>query len=471
MIAALVATLLGLSGCASGGGGSSSGGLDVNALMAGASDLPQGESPRNTENTRAAEGHLDAGEDANTPAEARPHFQLALTSAEAAIAEDPTNPLAHRLAALASLGMEDYQEAGAHFERSEELRPVYLYENVGVREQAYIDQYQLASPFLGSGDYEQAAIHLENADGIYDGRPEAMITLAQIYAALREPEMALEKIEAVDAFLASDAMADIDEETAANWRAQAEGFPLMRAQVFADAGRLEEAVAVYRELVAANPDDIALQQDLGAILMQMGENEQALQVYRGLINRPGLDADGLSRVGLGFYQADQYEEAAAALQRAADASPRDRDALEWWARSLRADSAFAAIPPVANRWIELDPQSQQGLAILAEAANVNGDTQLAAQTIQRVQALEFSVDNLQMRRGAGGADVSGAISNKTLTAGSQVTLVFTFYGENGSALGNVVHTVAVGGQGMSEVFELAFNSDAVVGGYGYTVGG
>ena len=149
----------------------------------------------------------------------------------------------------------------------------------------------------------------------------------------------------------------------------------------------------------------------------------------------------------------------------------DRDALEWWARALLAQSEFAAIPPVANRWLELDPQSQQGYAILAQATNESGDTQGAAAAVQRVSSLQFSVDNLQMRRGPDRAEVSGGVTNKTMAPGSTVTLVFTFYAANGSPLGTVNHTVALGAQGMSEVFQLTFDSASPVGGYGYTVGG
>jgi tetratricopeptide (TPR) repeat protein len=474
MCIALLAFIVGMLGCASGGGSSSSGGegLDVDALIAEARDVEQGVSPRDTPNTDDAGDALDDGEDADDPAEARTHFQRALTSAQAAIAEDSQNPLAHRLAALAHLSLENFQDAGEHFGHAEELRPIYQFEDVTLREQAYIDQYQLASPLLGEAAYDEAAVYLENASAVYSARPEANVTLAQIYASQRQHDQAIQKIDEVQTFLSSDTMDDIEDETAATWRALAEGFPLMRAQVLADAGRLEDAAVAYRELVAAGPNDSEIQQDLAAILMQIGNTQEALQVYNNLMSLPGMDSDGLSRIGLGFYQADQFGEAATALQRAAEVSPNDRDAIEWWARALLADSAFTEVPAVADRWLALDPQSRHGLAILAQAANMNGDTQAAAAAIQRVQELEFSVENLQMRRSPGvGADVSGAVSNTSLAAGVQVTLLFTFYAESGSPLGTVINTVAIGAEGMSEVFQLQFDTAEMVGGYGYEVGG
>jgi hypothetical protein len=160
------------------------------------------------------------------------------------------------------------------------------------------------------------------------------------------------------------------------------------------------------------------------------------------------------------------------LERAAEVSPMDRDAIEWWARALYADSVWAELPAVAERWVELDPNSGQGLAILAQAANQNGNTQLASETVARVQALPFSVDNLQMRRlPGGGADVSGSVTNRSLSQGAQVTLVFTFYAESGTPLGNVRHTMNVGAEGMSEVLQLQFDSTEMVGGYSYEAAG
>ena len=93
-------------------------------------------------------------------------------------------------------------------------------------------------------------------------------------------------------------------------------------------------------------------------------------------------------------------------------------------------------------------------------------------TVETLQNMEYSVDNLQMRRGQdGGAEVSGSVTNRTLSQGSSVTLVFTFYAASGAVLGTASQTVAVGAEGMAEVFQLQFSSAEQVGGYGYQVAG
>jgi tetratricopeptide (TPR) repeat protein len=454
---------LGLTGCASGGGSA-----PATGPTGGANLLAQGERPRETENTRAAEGHLEAAEEAASADQARPLYEQAMQSGQAAVAEDPTNPLAHRLAGFAALGLEDYQAAGQHFDRAQELRPIYEIELAPVREQAYIDLYQAASPYLQSGDFTQAVGFLEGANAVYPDRPEALITLAQIHGQERNHDLAIQRIDEAIAFFQGDRMEDVDLETAAAWQEQAEGLPLMRAQVLADAGRYEEAAVSYRQMVEADPSNIALTQDLAAILMQMGNEAEALAVYEALLARPSLSAQDYYRIGVGFYQASDYERAADAFGESAEMSRMDRDAIEMWARSLQLDSAYAAVPPVAERWLELDPASQIAITVLAQAVNATGDAARAGEIIRGVDALPVTVNDLQMRRFEGGAEVTGSVSNLTAEQGSRVTLEFTFYGPSGERLGTARQEVPIRAPGMSEVFQVDFSSEQPVAGYGYT---
>ena len=461
-----MAIAFGLTGCASGGGGGGGGSSTQDLLsMAGGA----GASETRTDNTRAAEDHLEAAEDSESPDEARTHYEMAASAADLAIAEDPENPLAYRLAGLAALGLEDYQTAGMHLDRAQEMRPVYEFDFVGIREAAWIDQYQAATPFVGSGDYETAAEYFENANAIYKGRPEAMVTLGQIYAQLRQHDNAVERIdEALDFVNNSPVMESVDSATAAGWRESTEGLPLMRAQVLADAGRFEEAVGTYRQLSAENPQDIDLKKGLAAILTEMGNDAEATQIYTELLETPGLAPEDYFSIGVGFYQSSDYGLAVQAFSGAAEASVNDRDAIEMWARSLQLDSAYAEIPAVADRWIDLDPYSQNAYLILAQSANQLEDSETTQEAIQAVDALEVTVNDLTLRRmSTGGATVNGSVVNKTLNQGDTVTMRFTFYRADGSPMGSVTESVQVGAADMAQIFSIQFDSAEQVGGYGY----
>jgi tetratricopeptide (TPR) repeat protein len=459
-----MAVLFGATGCASSGGG----GGPVNVGGSGGA-LLQGEEPRNTENTRAAESAIEAGDEAEDEAEARTHYQQAYQSAQAAITEDPTNPLAHRLAALAALGLEDYQAAGEHFDRASELRPLYEFDDQPLRERTWIDLYQSAADQVNSGNYEAAAEIFEDANAIYDQRPEAMVTLGQIYGQLGQHDRALENLDAAVALVNSeDVLAEVDSATQEDWRNQVADVPDLRARILADAGRFEEATTAFRGLVADHPDNMEYRQALATLLMQMGNEAEALGVYEDLFTREGLTPQDYYQIGVGFYQASVYDQAARAFSEAAEASPRDRDALELWARSMQLDSAFAQVPEVAQRWLELDPYSRNGYLILAQSANANGDTETTQEAIRGVEALEVVVDQLQMQKfSSGGGVVSGSLINQTLAQGDDVTLRFTFYSTSGDPIGSVTETISVGAPEMAEVFQVEFDSGEQVGGYGY----
>lgn len=459
----------GLTGCASGGGGGGGGG---GGLMANIGGAGAGINPRDTDNTRAAEDALDAAENAANEAEARSHYQTAATAAQAAITEDSQNPLAHRLAAMAAMGLGEYEAASGHFDQAQELRPLYEFDFVGIREAAWIDLYQQATPHVQSGNYEAAAEYFEDANAIYQGRPEAMVTLSQIYAQLGEHDRAVENMDAALAFMESDEVAQMDSATVAGWQESVADLPLLRAQVLAASGRYEEAVGTYRELAAENPGDVELQRGLAAILMEMGNEAEATQIYNDMLTMDGLSSADLFSIGVGFYQSSDYEQAANAFRAAAEASVNDRDAIEMWARSLQLYENNADIPPVADRWIALDPNSQNAYLILARAQNENGDGAAAGATIGTFDALDVAVNDLQLRRfPSGGATVSGSLVNKKLSAGTSVSIRFTFYDDGGSPIGTVTESVSTGQTDMATVFEVQFDSAEQVGGYGYEIVG
>ena len=467
----MLALGLGTAGCAAGGasGGSSAGSAPS---VPGGEALLQGERPRQTENTRAAQRHLDAGDEADDPAEARMHYEQAMTAAEAAIAEDGRNPLAHRQAALSALALEDYATAGAHFDHAMELRPIYEFEDTPIREGAWIELYQQAIPMVNGGDYEGATPIFENANAIYSKRPEAMITLGQLYAQLRQHDDALRNIDMALEVIDSDIVEEMDSATVASWEQQTAELPMLRATVLADAGRFEEAAVAFRTLWAQNPDDLLAGRNLAGILVQMDDTEGAFAVYEQLMANPNLSAADFYTMGVGYYTGSDYSRAAEAFNGALERNPRDRDALEMLVRSLDLGEAYTDVPAAAQRWIDLDPNGQNAYLILAKAVNANGDEDAARAAIETVDGLQVSVNDLQIvRLGDGGARVQGSVVNKQLAQGASVTLEFTFYSASGSAMGTVSEVVSLSAPGMASVFQAEFSSMEQVGGYGYTLTG
>ncbi|MGY8779082.1 MAG: tetratricopeptide repeat protein, partial [Longimicrobiales bacterium] len=291
-----------------------------------------------------------------------------------------------------------------------------------------------------------------------------------IYAQLREHDKAVDNFDAAVAFMESDAAATMDSVTVQDWQEQMADLPMLRAQVLADAGRFEEAVGTYRQMSAANPDDIELKRGLAAILLEMGNGGEATQIYDEMLTMPGLMPEDFFAIGVGFYQGSDYERSAAAFEGAATASVNDRDAIEMWARSLQLDSMWTELRPVTERWVDLDPNSQNAYLIMAQSANQNGDVERTQMAIQAVDGFEVTVNDLQLSRfGNGGASVSGSLANKALEQGASVSLRFTFYANDGTPIGSVTESVSAGMVDMGQVFQIQFDSAEQVGGYGYEI--
>ncbi|NJD18471.1 MAG: tetratricopeptide repeat protein [Gemmatimonadetes bacterium] len=432
--------------------------------------LQQGQKPRQTKETKAAQKALDQAGQTQGEAEARVLFEQALASANLAIAADSMNPLPYLQAGTASIGLRQYPEADAFLTKAEALRPIYSLETDGMRERTWINLYQEAAPLVNSGEYEGAAAIFENANAMYDKRPEIMITLGQIYAQLRRHDDAIRNLDAAMAIIEDSArIAEMDSATVASWNEQAADIPFTRAQVLADAGRFEEAVSSFQALVDKNPQDLQMRRNLAAILIQTGDTVRAFQVYEDLLAQPGLGNMDFYAIGVGFYQGGDYARAAMAFKGAAERAKKDRDAIEMWARSLQIDSAYAEVPAAAEQWIALDPNNQNAMLILAQAVNQQGDGARAGDLVRQIEALPFTVNDLQLMRREDGARVTGSVMNKTLAPGTQVTLGFTFYDAAGNTIGTQAVSVTLGQKDMSENFDIIYTSTAKVDGYGYTV--
>jgi len=185
-------TVLGLAllagGCASAGSTASSG-TSGTALFAAPGDdlpewvqaLPEGTPPRDTELTNQTALYLLQG-----------RWEESLNLARTGIEQDSSNPQPWMQAGEAYLGLGNLAAAAEHFDRAESIYPRYIIETVGLREQAWIDEYNAGVERLDEGDLEGAAARFVQAGVIYSFRPEAYLNLGAVYAQLGRYEESAE---------------------------------------------------------------------------------------------------------------------------------------------------------------------------------------------------------------------------------------------------------------------------------------
>lgn len=477
----LSATLaLAAGGCAAGGGG---GATNQPMPSAGGEVLEQGERTREDEFTRSAADHIEQGQEAETPEEARPHFQAAAEAAQQGTEADPTNPRAYYLLALAQLGLDDYQAAATAMDRAEELRPIYQIETESIREQAWIQKYQEAAPLVNEGRYAEAVPIFEEANVIYQGRPEVMFMLGNLYTQLDEPGLAVENLQAAQALIESDRIEDMDSTTQASWLEQAQDIPLLITQALMQSGDYAAAAEAVRGLIAEDPENVGYMQNLASLMIQLEQPDSARAIYNRISARPGLSNVDYYQIGVGLYQMEDFEGASEAFGQARDASPMDRDAAEMEARSLQiahtpsgeTETAPAAVlerlRDAAATWVELDPNNRNAYLVLAQTENRMGNGERAGELVEAIESLPIIMQTLELQRFRdGGGIVAGVIQNVSAEVGSTVTLTVNFYDTSGAQIGTQQTEIQVPAADNTAAFQVQFDTEQTIGGYGYTLG-
>jgi tetratricopeptide (TPR) repeat protein len=481
VLASLLAIVSGACAASGGAGGGGAAPRPANQEA----QLEEGEEPVENGQTREAERQLGLAMIAQGDA-ARAAYQAAATAAEQGIAGDPRNPLPWKQAGQAYIGLEQYVKADSALDEAEELRPIYKLEIDQIREQAWIELYRAGADLLNASRYEEVVPIYEQANILFDQRPEIMALLGQVHLQLGNTDPAVANLSRALEIINSDRINEMDSTTAQMWREQALEIPPVLAQAYISAMRYPEAVAVIRPLLDADPSNADYARSLASVYAQMGQQDSVRAVYQRMESAAGgsLTAYDYQVIGLGYYELEDYGSAANSLASALRIAPKDRDAAEWRARSIfyevqrqgtNADQALLQqLAEAAQVWIDLDPNSAIAYTMLAQALNQisGGSDPRVAQSIQTAEGLKVKLDNMQMRRERnGGATVVADIENVSGASGQAVTVTFTFYGRNGAALGTQDVQVRLGAAGQTQPLDIQFQSTEQVDGYTYAVSG
>ena len=145
-------------------------------------------------------------------------------------------------------------------------------------------------------------------------------------------------------------------------------------QILADhhqrSGKPEEAIATYKKMAAADPNDLKIKVRLADLYRSVNQLDQAVMQY-------GLVGSMLLRRGA-------QEEAAAVFQRALELSPQDASARNSLVRSLLAQKNPAAAIAIAKA----APRTADSLALIAEAQFELGQPADAGRTAEQALALD-----------------------------------------------------------------------------------
>lgn len=438
MIFALGATLA-LSGCAA---GAASGGGPATSPTG--KVYPEGTPPSESRFTAPANLFL-----------AQQQFQRALESAQQGIAADSTNPQHYFIAGQALVGLGRFDDAMEMFDRAQAIYPAYELEVEPAREQAWATAFNEGVEAYNAGDMDAAIAAWSRANAVYGLRPEGFLNLAVIYTQQNQYDQAIQAYRA--GLRAIDSRPQTRELTPEELteREESKGTMLENlAQLLTFTEQFAEAETLYRQQLAADPDDIELQSNLALSLARQGKEAEAQAIYSRLLSQPGLSGSDLFNIGVALFNAKSFDQAAEAFRRVTETMPNSRDAWYNYANALYAGNEFAALVPVAERLMTVDPLNENSALILARAYREAQQNPKALAALQANEEVPVHVEDLEMRPGASQTTVRGRVIGNKAAAGSPVRLRFTFYGPTGAEVGTQTVNVSAPAADASANFEV-----------------
>ncbi len=459
-VGAALAFAVALGGCATGGSGPSvSTGLgSAEDLPDWVAELPEGTEPRDNDYTGNATLALLQG-----------NFEQALEEARAGMEADPDNPQAYYQAGEAHLGLGNLEEASAMLDRAEELYPRYIMETMGLREQAWIDEYNLAFEAIEAGDEDGALQQFERAHMIYQNRPEAMLNLASLYAQRGDNDRAIDYYQQAIEVIEGPWTDRVDDATRENWLESLEVAQFNTAQLLLRAERYADAAQAFEVLVEQDPDNMNLVSTYASTLVAAGQSERAEALFDELLDRPDLTPADYFSIGVGLYQVDQFEGAARAFRAVVDRVPQHRDAVLNLAQTLYLAEEWEELESVARQLTEVDPYSENAFRFLAQALVRLDREQEAVEQLDRLEALPWVIDDMNLQVAGDALVVVGQVTNRAEGAGTAVNLRFHFFDAEGNAAGTSDTSIQLPGEGESGVFQVEAPGDGDLFGFRYEV--
>jgi tetratricopeptide (TPR) repeat protein len=163
---------------------------------------------------------------------------------------------------------------------------------------------------------------------------------------------------------------------------------LDRGNVLMEQGRIEEALAQYREFLRTDPADSDGHDKLGVALMREGRFEEAAASFQRSIDLQPSVPGPHDNLGVALMQAGRLDAAVASFQRAVALQPDSTKALNNLGTALMATGRFSGALVPLQRAVELQPNSPEALNSLGEALMKSGRLKDAVASLQHAVDLK-----------------------------------------------------------------------------------
>jgi len=399
-----------------------------------------------------------------------------------AATENPDDAAAWYHLARTYLYLGDPRGADSAFTRAVGLMPSCDVDIDGYRQNGWATLANAGIEFLNQEATDSALHVFRQAHYLFKKLPHVAMNLGVVYANSGQPDSAAVYF-AQAAEIAGEDTTYADDRDAAT---QNLAVMLIRQEKHA------EAAKVLRRYLGWHPDDMDAKRSLTQSFRAAGMTDSAEALDKELLstlaamNTDSLDVGDLMTVGVGYFRAGKYPEAAGTFEKIRARLPFNRDAHYNLANTYlamamksaeKADSASAesarkawsSLIPVAEQLLKIDPMSADGLQMLAQAhRGVNDQDKLLA-TAEILVGLPWSFEVTGFQTGSKSARLMANLVGRTpMNAGGEeipaapVTLIVEFLGEGDQVLETVEHTVPVVKAGETHKLEVEGNKAGIL---------
>ncbi|MEO5511282.1 MAG: tetratricopeptide repeat protein, partial [Longimicrobiales bacterium] len=438
--------------------------LAVAILVPGAA---RAQKPSDIAETRSADVYLKNAEESTLTTEKMNFYRQAIAAALQGAAKYPNNPKPWLQIGKAYHQLGDFIGADSAFTKAQTMYPGYASEIEPQRKQMWVAVFNSAVKKIKESDAAGGLEMLKLASRLDPLNPLSQQVIGSIYLQTGDLTNAEVAYRAELAALRSPSRKKGDAKKEAEYADMELNAVKALASMMSELNRYADAEALYRELLARDPQNPAVMSNLAITLTRAGKTADANVMYSQLLARTDLTGNQLLNVGIGLHNAQEYDKAAEAFARASALSPFNYDVIDFEVnsrsgvvdallRSVEGKNAadakavqaqmmaqYQKIIVNANRGLELAPADATMMMRLAAAQRGLSDYDVAKKaewqkavlaTLTRNSALLASISDVQSLADEKTVTLSGTITGLTEKAGSKLTLKFHLLDKDGKSV-------------------------------------
>ncbi len=375
------------------------------ALLLPAAVAAQG--PKDNDYTREASKYVGLALARQDTAEQRQMYEQALQALSTGMAADAQNPKVWYLAGQAHAGLGHIAAADSAFDRALSLYPDYADEIEAERISAWLLGFDLGVAAMEAENYEAALAMFNATHDVYPMRPEALLNASNLYTALGQYDGALMALDSVIAIVAGPEFQKLEAEEQATWTSYGE---LAK-------GTLPEVLGMLGVEQYGNGEFVAAHETFTrAYEMNPYSRDYAFNIVQSL-----------------YAQATELEKQVAAAGEGGAPANVTTSLQEIYTALIPAVDEAEKSDPASASLTMIQARAHERLGALTNDAAHGQGTQAV---LQRYEERGLDVDELLVEPLETGFRVQGSVINrKEAAAGSNVTVVFTLLGRDGSTIG------------------------------------